>query len=257
MKTTKRPTQLSASLREIIQFAKMDLAESYDKCLCAPCGSAFPKKYYPSLYISGQKKIDLPMKGRAVIEYKLRSRTTNQDDNGNVTESACVEVQSIDPQVEDTPKKKPGAATIMNTKQLHASMREIVEFAARTPNEEYVPRGPNQGTKVRRVVGALAGGALGAWAGRRVGTLAGVGAGAGIGVTAGRIARMRGATGHPEAVGALFGGIAGGKTGRVMGTGAGAALGGMVGYRLAKGSRQENPDGDSPRLRRNYGKVIR
>ena len=118
-----------ADTKAIVEFAAMDLGQDMSSSLCSPCsGAEKSKKYYPSLYVSGVKKLDLPMKGKATIEYRIRSTTDRQDDNGNVSKSADIEVLSIDPTVAKIAPKAGGKAVVTKT-DFQRDLREVVEFA--------------------------------------------------------------------------------------------------------------------------------
>lgn len=130
VKRFRKTGNLSADLKTIVEFAKMDLAEKPYEGSLGCCAPASPqKKYYPTLYINRQDKIDLPAKGKAVIEYRLRSKTQRQDENGKMTESADVEILSIDPELPPPPKKD--GAKVIDTAQFAADLETIVEFARR------------------------------------------------------------------------------------------------------------------------------
>jgi len=82
------------------EFAAVDLGKTSEGYIgdCSPSVSA---PYYPSLYVSDRKDAklsEIPAKGKAIIEYRLRSRSVNYAKDGTETHSSDIEVQSIDPQ---------------------------------------------------------------------------------------------------------------------------------------------------------------
>ncbi len=105
-----RISGLAAKARRLVNLEKLDLGEKpVEPTLeCSPCAAnAKPAKvWYPSIYIgsrtnAGDKLAEIPRKGKAVIEYRVRDITTTEDAEGKVTSSASLEVQSIDPVAAD------------------------------------------------------------------------------------------------------------------------------------------------------------
>lgn len=144
---------LRSDFQSVVEFAKMDLAEKpYPLgCGCSPASSN--KKYYPTLYVNRQDKIDLPMKGKATIEYRLRSKTARQDEDGKMTESADIEVISIDPIVEPVAKPKPGAAVPTVVAQFRSAVRDVVEFARGDQVAKWLPS--QRPSDIRQILPAL------------------------------------------------------------------------------------------------------
>ena len=103
-----RISGLAAKARSLVNLEKLDLGEKpIEPTLeCGPCAAKPAKVWYPSIYIgsrtnAGDKLAQIPRKGKAVIEYRVRDITTTEDAEGKVTSSASLEVQSIDPVAAD------------------------------------------------------------------------------------------------------------------------------------------------------------
>lgn len=117
----------------LVEFAKLDLGskpESYGGC--SPCGpSDVPRKrYFPTVYISGQdKSIDLPDEGVATIEYKVRGRSMNERD-GKKQHSADIEIRTIEPGKKPAAKKIQGMAKLIpNPVVMMEDLRRVVGLA--------------------------------------------------------------------------------------------------------------------------------
>lgn len=113
-----RLTQLNRRLDGVLnEFKAMDLGTKPGEGLCPePYDPKAP--YYPSIYINEQKDSldDIPAEGKAVIKYKVRSRTTSER-NGVKKHSMSLDVLSIDPEVaqkDDAKKKAEGKAVEMS-----------------------------------------------------------------------------------------------------------------------------------------------
>lgn len=78
--------------------AKIDLGNTPSYASCSPLSSG---RYYPTLYVSREaddKGLQgLPAKGKATVEYRVRSRTVSEDEKGNKRTSVDIEVHSIEP----------------------------------------------------------------------------------------------------------------------------------------------------------------
>lgn len=119
-----------ADAQNLVEFAKMDLGESSSMLAgcCAPAEKN--KKWYPSFYVNKAEKLDLPLTGKATIEYRLRSQTKRQDDAGKVSHSADIEVLSIDPEVEEI-KPVAGGKAVITKKDFGRIMPRAVRFGAK------------------------------------------------------------------------------------------------------------------------------
>jgi hypothetical protein len=87
---------------------KIDLGQKSPSCGCAPspCCDSGEKTYYPSLYLSGGQKIDLPDEGTAVITFKKVSSGMDERDGQEPHYRCELEVRSIevkDAKKDDTP----------------------------------------------------------------------------------------------------------------------------------------------------------
>ena len=159
-----RISGLAAKARGLVNLEKLDLGEKpVEPTLeCNPCAAnAKPAKvWYPSIYIgsrtnAGDKLAQIPRKGKAVIEYRVRDITTTEDADGKVTSSASLEVQSIDPVAADA-ALAPGAEFAARVGQLigfgrggKRSTEELLARALRTPVELAAPA-PVVGDKIQR-----------------------------------------------------------------------------------------------------------
>lgn len=94
-------THMSA-LHRLIKLKALDLGYTYDSM----CGPSSPSKMnYPCLYVNDQAKdIELPLSGTARVKFKLRSKTTRQNEEGKQKHSADIEIHSIEP-IEDEAAK--------------------------------------------------------------------------------------------------------------------------------------------------------
>jgi len=134
MLSGKGNTKLSArdQLSRIIEFKPVDLGYTYGETDCLPCspGSSQSKKHFPSLYIHDRANdIDLPLSGKAVITYKLRSKTTRQNEEGNKRHSADIEIQTIDPIEEEEKPAKEGEKAKVKTLAAREQLNGIIQFA--------------------------------------------------------------------------------------------------------------------------------
>lgn len=132
---------LDSKLSGMVQLKATDLGTDYgsmyDPCCSSACKVAGQKKYYPSLYISDRADdLDLPMTGTATIKYKLRSKTTRQDEEGKKKHSAEIEVQSIDPDVEEEKPIKDGAKQLKFSVRLKKIVKKHKGVEERVPEEE-------------------------------------------------------------------------------------------------------------------------
>lgn len=79
---------------------KIDLGTMPSTDSCYPLASS-SRKYFPALYVSrdsDDKDLQgMPSKGKAVVEYRVRSRTVSEDGDGKKRTSADIEIQSIEP----------------------------------------------------------------------------------------------------------------------------------------------------------------
>jgi hypothetical protein len=126
-----QPIQFTrADAQALTEFAKLDLGEqtSWPSLGCEVSASK-PRKYYPTLYVSGQQEIDIPLKGTATIEYRVRSKTKRQDDAGKFTESADIEVLSIDAGDDKAAVKPKAGEKAVVTKKDFARNQKPTQFA--------------------------------------------------------------------------------------------------------------------------------
>lgn len=66
-------------------------------CCASPCCDSNEKTYYPSLYINGDKKVDLPDEGEAVITFRKVDSGEDTRDPENPRYRCELEVRSIEP----------------------------------------------------------------------------------------------------------------------------------------------------------------
>jgi hypothetical protein len=93
-------------LRRIVELAKIDLGDKPGAGVCGPC-EAPRRMYYPSVYISGREKpVDIPDKGKAVIEYRVSGRSMNKRGDEQARHSTDIEIHSIEP-IEEEEEKGP------------------------------------------------------------------------------------------------------------------------------------------------------
>lgn len=123
-------THLSARDR-LIELKAVDLGYTYGDMEYGPCAGAASsqKKHFPSLYIHDRANdIDLPLSGKAVITYKLRSKTTRQNEEGNKRHSADIEIQTIDPIKEEEKAPKEGDKAKVRTLSARDELNGIIRF---------------------------------------------------------------------------------------------------------------------------------
>lgn len=166
-----KETNLRAQLNAIIELKAMDLGRSYGESCVGP-GETPTRKYYPTLYVSDRPdEIDLPLSGEAKVKFKLKSKTSRQDEDGKTRHSADIEIHSIDP-ISDT-KRKPIEGDKAKLLSVRARLNEIIQMADPRPRNtlgefsggEEVGPTPNQiGTVYKQgaksVGGLLASGAV-------------------------------------------------------------------------------------------------
>lgn len=77
---------------------KIDLGQKSPSCGCAPtpCCDSGEKTYYPSLYLSGGQKLDLPDEGTAVITFKKVSSGMDEREGQEPHYRCELEVRSIE-----------------------------------------------------------------------------------------------------------------------------------------------------------------
>jgi hypothetical protein len=72
-----------------------DLGQANDGPCCAPsCCSSDKQVYYPSFYVSGDKKLEVPDEGVMTVRYKKVSSSQSEDKRGEHY-SCCIEVREI------------------------------------------------------------------------------------------------------------------------------------------------------------------
>jgi hypothetical protein len=105
---------------------KLDLGSKPNED-CSPCKPYdFSKPYYPGVYLPDKKGDDyakIPDTGKAVVSYKVRSRSTSKDDDGE-RHSLSLDLMTFEPETKDEKPKKDGA------KQLSARqmLTELSDF---------------------------------------------------------------------------------------------------------------------------------
>jgi hypothetical protein len=119
------PGTFAANIGALREFVAYDLAEPAprpcDPC-CMPKG---PEKSYPRLSVWNMAKpLPIPNRGKAVINYRVRSRDSHDDAEGNERHGIGIEVHSIEP-LEDKPAK-PGAARTIDVAL--AAIQRLREF---------------------------------------------------------------------------------------------------------------------------------
>lgn len=70
--------------------------------------------YYPSFHYDGDKPLDLPKKGKMVIEYVVRSETESTRDGGKEQYSCTIDVKKI-VSAEGSDKPSPGKSYTKDT----------------------------------------------------------------------------------------------------------------------------------------------
>jgi hypothetical protein len=98
------PNQLEAMRPGILKEFAIDLGttpEPYKPCPMPVCDEA-PKRYFPSLYIdnSGEDLKKIPNSGKAVITYKVKSRSSNWNGEKE-THGMNIEIHSIAPKLKE------------------------------------------------------------------------------------------------------------------------------------------------------------
>ncbi len=99
MKATRRLIQLGAEIdAQLHQFEAIDLKKRGGED--TPIGCCGSYSYAPTLYVSGRKDskvFNLPKSGKAMIGYRLRSKSVNYQEDGTESYSTDIEVQTIEP----------------------------------------------------------------------------------------------------------------------------------------------------------------
>lgn len=139
-----RISGLAAKARSLVNLEKLDLGEKPIEPTpeCCPCAAKPAKVWYPSIYIgsrtnAGDKLAQIPRKGKAVIEYRVRDITTTEDADGKVSSSASLEVQSIDPVAEGGAQVAPVAGA-----EFAARLERLIGFGCggKRPAKELMAR---------------------------------------------------------------------------------------------------------------------
>lgn len=93
----------------LVELAKkIDLGDHFEGPTCAPLDSN-PRVNYPTLYVSGKKEsVELPDKGTATIQYRIRNRSMTKYGEDEAKHSVDIEVQSIEPHEEKDKSPREG-----------------------------------------------------------------------------------------------------------------------------------------------------
>jgi len=114
----RKPTNLER-IQRAIELAACDLAEKTPAYPALSSPQPFKqRKYYPTLYIGDRSEDDLPdlsKEGTATVKYRVRSRSTNENEEGKRTGSMSVEIINIDPHNEDEESERGLAARLLLT----------------------------------------------------------------------------------------------------------------------------------------------
>lgn len=160
--------QLKERLVELA--AKLDLGRQPEtSCIGYGPKESRPRTWYPGLYIDGIKEpIDLPLTGKAIIDYKLTRKSTTIV-NDEERHDASLDVISIEPMdaAKKQPKALPGSAKLVKTglelsakstgNRLRPRMIELATPGFRFPWE---PKAPGQPSPAHDIVtGGIEGGA--------------------------------------------------------------------------------------------------
>lgn len=138
MKATRRLIQLGAEIDAHLRHFEVDLGTKVEpyKPMMVPEGEQKPRVEYPCLYIYGRKDkgiFDLPTKGKAVVNYRIRGKTIRSDNDGEDRYSADIEIRSIDPV-----KAKPASKDKMDLAAIIASYTtDLSDGRARDRSGQY------------------------------------------------------------------------------------------------------------------------
>lgn len=102
MNLRSRLQQLSAAAEGHLKHFEVDLGNKVEPYVPMIASSEVkkPRVEYPCLYIYGRKDkgiFDLPASGKAIVKYRIRSKTVRTDEDGTDRFSSDIEVHSIDP----------------------------------------------------------------------------------------------------------------------------------------------------------------
>lgn len=101
---------LAGRVRRLCELAKFDLAERPVDYACCQSPARPAAKSYPQLRLWNlTSDIQLPSSGKAVVEYKVRSRESRDDSDGKERFGMGIEIRSIEP-VDEDKGKLPGSA---------------------------------------------------------------------------------------------------------------------------------------------------
>lgn len=73
----------------------LDLGTDGGGPCCAPCKSEDDHKYYPSIYYSGKKKLEIPKEGTMVIRFRKTGSSHNVNSDDEDQYSCTIEVREI------------------------------------------------------------------------------------------------------------------------------------------------------------------
>lgn len=76
---------------------KIELGEEIGiGAMTAPAMPEPPKKYYPTIHVSGKENHDFPSEGTMEVTFKKVREEVSTDEEGNTRYSCTLEIQSID-----------------------------------------------------------------------------------------------------------------------------------------------------------------
>jgi hypothetical protein len=133
-----RLAELDSSITEL--SGKLDLGYSDADTGCG-IGSYDPKKRrYPSMYVHGcPDPTDLPMTGKAIIDYKITEKRVRTTEGDGSKHSMDIEVRSIEPMEGKAGKKLKGEAKpITGLSALRPGMIQFADSRGRNPQGQFV-----------------------------------------------------------------------------------------------------------------------
>jgi hypothetical protein len=131
-------TKLFAIHPRLVELAaKIDLGDRQTKSDCMPCKPGEIR--FPTLYIYGREEpIAIPRNGKALIQYRVRNRSMNQNQDEPEKYSTDIEVHSIEPiDDKDLKAKQPKEGEPAKLLEDVRKFRNFIEnVQRRTPNVE-------------------------------------------------------------------------------------------------------------------------
>ena len=138
MTLLERLADLDLSITEL--SGKLDLGYSDAEAGCGISSYDPKKRRYPTMYVHGcPDPTDLPMTGKAVIDYKITEKRVRTTEGDGSKHSMDIEVRSIEPMEGKSGKKLKGEAKpVTGLSSLFPGMIQFADSRGRNPQGQFV-----------------------------------------------------------------------------------------------------------------------